>query len=355
MATIMSTENDFYQSDSSPMETLNITRDTLYEKGDIRITDNAWTYAISLVDRFDDIPLNEKRIRITVSRNELMDMTHAPDEQPHILLPNDTDYEISYEALFLGCRELVDISSLRDWDMSKVSNTKYMFACCTSLSDFSPIRDWDMSKVSNMSGMFMACFKLTDLTAFSRWKLSACVDTTMMFSGCCRLTTLHGLDSWQTSMITSMSGMFADCYYLNDISGVRAWDVSNVEYMDAMFDSCNLTDLTALESWDVRNCVNMDVMFRFNLGLSNVTSLSNWRFVKLETQKRIFHCCVLLGDDPLVHKWAPDCEVWILGYNPGEQINESEIQRYKIKCQLACIKEPLKYCMHMYSFSNMGL
>ena len=75
--------------------------------------------------------------------------------------------------LFAGCESLVDISSLKSWDVSNVANMSGMFDGCTSLKDISALSNWKTSKVQNISGMFFNCYSLEDISPLADWTFPA--------------------------------------------------------------------------------------------------------------------------------------------------------------------------------------
>jgi hypothetical protein len=136
-----------------------ISKIELYNNGPIHITSGDWLYSIYLINRFDDTPIEDKRIRIYVTYNGNRDIKRVPTEQPHIVLPNTKNYEVSYSGLFMLCTKLVNIGPLRYWDISNVTDMCFMFAGCTSLKDIRPLRNWNISHVKRLDGMFMSCYE----------------------------------------------------------------------------------------------------------------------------------------------------------------------------------------------------
>ena len=100
--------------------------------------------------------------------------------------------------MFGGCENLTSIIGTGDWDLSNVSdaqgmfnssgitgtldatnwnfrdkltNTSNMFGGCRSLTSIAGIGDWELSNVSDMRFMFHVCTNLTELDA-TAWKLT---------------------------------------------------------------------------------------------------------------------------------------------------------------------------------------
>ena len=102
----------------------------------------------------------------------------------------------------------IDISG---WDVSNVTDMRYMFYACKELKSVGDISEWDVSKVINMSFMFTGCKKIN-----------------------------QDISKWNVSSVTDMSYMFDGCESFNqDISN---WDVSNVRYKIVMFYNCPIKE-----------------------------------------------------------------------------------------------------------------
>ena len=171
----------------------------------------------------------------------------------------------SLENMFFGCFSLVDISSLRDWDVSNISNMKGLFKECNSLKDISALENWDVSNVSTMDSMFENCFSLGSISPLMYWK---------------------------TQNLCYMSHMFDDCHSLEDISGLRYWDVGNVENMEYMFSCCNyLENISYLKNWDISNVKDMAHMFDGCDYLYDFAPLCAWEFEEVENTEAIFANC----------------------------------------------------------------
>ncbi len=65
----------------------------------------------------------------------------------------DIDISLITDMIFVfSDSERKDFSGIEDWDMSKVTNTNYMFYNAKNFNH--PLNKWDMSNVSSMKGMF---------------------------------------------------------------------------------------------------------------------------------------------------------------------------------------------------------
>ena len=72
--------------------------------------------------------------------------------------------------MFSNCTSLVDISALKNIDVSKVENFEGMFNECTSLEDVSPIQNWNVGEGKNFCSMFKNC-KSLKINRFKSWNI----------------------------------------------------------------------------------------------------------------------------------------------------------------------------------------
>ena len=117
-------------------------------------------------------------------------------------------------------------------DISKVTDTSYMFCNCTNLSS---IPELDTSNVINMSHMFYGeyGYPMSKLITIPNIDTSNVTDMSYMFSQCTSLTSIPELN---TSNVTDMSYMFSHCTSLTSIPELNT---SNVEKNSGMFYMCN--------------------------------------------------------------------------------------------------------------------
>lgn len=277
--------------------------------------DGIWTYEITLANRLNDtIPTENKLIRIIVTCNDKT-ITTTPINQPDIRLPNmdHETIEICYTGMFLNCTELVDISSLRSWDMTNVDNINCMFAGCVELHDFSPISNWDVSNITDFQYTFMACEQLDDLHVFKHWNMDEPFNATGMFANCVNLRKLNGIEQWNMDKCYDMTSMFENCIDLRNIKALRGWNVSNVESMKDMFSMCSIKDVSALSSWDMSHVFTTEFMFSNNIHLKSVMPLSNWRFHDDCDKFCMFGNCNDLYNDHTLFTLIDDAAMTALG------------------------------------------
>ena len=330
-----------------------ISKAKLYSDGPITVIDGDWVYTIELMNRLDDkTPIEDKRIGISVFYKGNRDIKRAPINQPIIRIPDTIEYEISYSGLFMFCSKLVNIEPLRQWDVSNVTDMRFMFAGCTSLNNLEPIREWNIERVKRLDGMFMSCHKLNNLTPLSNWNLSSCIDSSVMFLHCHSLTTLNGLEHWTMPCNVTTSCMFASCHRLSDISAVHEWKVSHIPCMIAMFEECNIEDVSPLENWLIDAPeVNISRLLSGNIHISGISSLSRWKLHINTEFKDIFNGCYHLRIDRLILQWMPNNPSWLTGYAIDAPLNE--FNEWLAKRALRRAKyDPCKLCTIMLKTSG---
>ncbi len=148
--------------------------------------------------------------------------------------------------LFQGFSNLTDISRLRNFDTSGVTDMDRMFINCVSLTDISPIEDWDTSSLLDMTFMFGASASGSPMS----------------------LSDLSPLANWDVSSVTTMSSVFKFAPNISDVSPLANWDVSNVKTFEQMFNmnvtgaTSLLSDVSPLAGWKPASCTNFSKMLQ---------------------------------------------------------------------------------------------
>ena len=123
----------------------------------------------------------------------------------------------------------------------------------------------DVSNINDMSFLFMrdraSHYSGTLISDFdgdiSGWNVSNVTDMKYMFDEC-QYTGKNGdISDWKVSNVKDMDGMFADSKYNGDLS---KWDVSNVTNMFGVFYNSKFNG--DISNWDVSNVKRFDAMFR---------------------------------------------------------------------------------------------
>lgn len=119
-----------------------------------------------------------------------------------------------FDCMFLGCRSLINIDGLKNWDTSKVISMKHMFYGCESLLNIDALSNWDTSNVKVLNYAFCDCESLTNLDALKNWNTNNVIDIHQIFLGCKSLTNIDALRSWNIEKVKNSLGMFSNCWKL---------------------------------------------------------------------------------------------------------------------------------------------
>lgn len=146
-------------------------------------------------------------------------------------------------------------SDLSEWDVSNVTDTRFMFARTNFNGDIS---NWDVSNITKMEGMFYQAKEFNQ--DISNWNVSNVTDMSIMFGG----TSFNkDISNWDVSKVRDMGWMFSESDFNQDISG---WDVSSVFSVRNMFENSNFDQ--DISGWDVSN-VTSCIDFLKNAKLSD--------------------------------------------------------------------------------------
>ena len=173
--------------------------------------------------------------------------------------------------------ERKDFSGIEDWDMSKVTNTNYMFYNAKNFNH--PLNKWDMSNVSSMKGMFYEAQSFNP--PLDKWDTSNVTNMSKMFHKA--LSFNEPIENWDVSNVRDMGGMFGETDVFNQ--PLNKWDTSNVTNMSEMFYKAKKFN-QPLENWNVSNVRNMYGMFYETLSFNQ--PLAKWDIKSVENMKFMF-------------------------------------------------------------------
>ena len=142
-------------------------------------------------------------------------------------------------SLFKGCSS---INNKRKYNIqNKIINIRAMFSHCKSLKYISSIENWDTSKVKYMNLIFNSCNALTSLPDISKWNTSNVINMGEMFKKCSSLKYFPDISKWNTSKVIIMFDMFKKCSSLISLPDLSKWDTSKVDKFDFfdIFSGCN--------------------------------------------------------------------------------------------------------------------
>ena len=206
-----------------------------------------------------------------------------------------TDMSFMFSPVFTGEIQI----NFSKWDVSNVTNMKYMFRNCDNIYGISK---WNVSNVKDMSYLFSEC-KCRNFPDISEWDVSNVKDMSYMFSEY-ELINFPAISKWNVSSLTNMEGMFYNCVYLNSLPNISNWDISNVKNISKIFDECkSLKSLSDISKWNTSNIIEMSYMFHNCLSLNSFPNISNWNILNVKNMSHMFHNCWSLNNIPGIENW----------------------------------------------------
>ncbi len=187
----------------------------------------------------------------------------------------------SLSRLFASCW-LMDSPTLKDWDVSKITNFNALFSDCRAFNQ--DLSGWDIAAATDLGVMFAGCSVFQqDLSAWKD-KVAKCTTMQAMFN---QAKLFNGnVSEWNVGNVTNMKLMFSGSAFDGNLG---AWDVSKVTDMTSMFEGATQFKGVGLENWKVDNVETMERMFKdaseFN---GNVTG---WKVSKVKIMDDLFEDC----------------------------------------------------------------
>lgn len=192
---------------------------------------------------------------------------------------NATDYPIlanntSLYGMFYRASSMH--GDLSNWDVSQVSDFRYMFHLATLFNG--NVTSWNMSNATSLEGMFHNAASFNQ--NLGSWDVSSVTDLTKTFSFAFSFTG-DSLGNWDVSNVQSMRQTFETATAFN--GDISSWDVSSVNIMDGSFQGASSFNQD-ISNWNVSNVNNMRSLFfgasnfNQNIGawdISSVTDMTN--------------------------------------------------------------------------------
>lgn len=134
----------------------------------------------------------------------------------------------SLKSAFANTKFNGDISK---WNLSKVTDTKFMFYNCHRFNG--DLSEWDMSNVTDAKGMFDYCIKFNK--PLEMWDVSNVEDMFKMFYNCRKFN--QPLAKWKPDKVKSIAYMFSNCLDFNQ--DLSSWNFKNKQVSKAnAFSAC---------------------------------------------------------------------------------------------------------------------
>jgi surface protein len=181
----------------------------------------------------------------------------------------------STSSMFRNAYNLKGNGYFKDWDLSHVANTSYMFYNAKAFNQ--PLNNWNVSKVTSMASMFNRATVFNKL--INNWDVGKVRDMNNMFYYATAFN--QPLDNWNVGSVTYMGSMFVRADAFNH--PLDKWDVSSVTSMAEMFSNATAFN-KPLDKWNVRSVTDMRGMFQGASAFTN-QDLSTWLVINVPSDK----------------------------------------------------------------------
>ena len=203
---------------------------------------------------------------------------------------------------YAGLMVIDSLKPLNKWNVGKVANMTRMFEGCASLQNLNGLEKWHTQNVGSMISMFEYCKGVDSLKPLSEWNVGKVTDMRAMFAVCQNIQNTgdqktNGLKNWNVSKVTSMNDMFSKCTSLYDISGLSNWATNGggtkeLTSTARMFNGCNnITSIASLANWNVGEVKDMNSMFNECRAITSIASLATWNVGKVKDMHEMFSGC----------------------------------------------------------------
>ncbi|WP_420401694.1 BspA family leucine-rich repeat surface protein [Flagellimonas sp.] len=245
--------------------------------GDISHTyENPGTYTVAISGvfghiRFNSYPGNEANSDAT----KLIEINQWGDIQWQSML-----------ASFAGCSNL-EVVATDVPDLTNVNSLFGTFSYCSSMTGENSLRNWDVSTITDLTQTFYVCSNFNE--DLSGWDVSNVTNMVNLFVTCASFN--QDISSWDVSNVKNMLGMFYGATAFNQPIG--NWNVGQVENMSNMFSYANSFDQD-LNDWDISSVVDLSFMFSFNSVFNQ--DISNWNVANVQNMDALFQASVFNQD-----------------------------------------------------------
>ena len=232
-------------------------------------------FSLCEYDKFSNISnINNNLFYFSSSISNMSSNTLKCISQPDISIFSKVE---KMSSMFKGCKSLISLPDMSNWNTSNVEDMRYMFYGCKSLISLPDISNWNTSNVWDMWGLFQGCNSLISLPDISNWNTYNVEYFYFIFAGCHSLITLPDISNWNTSNVKNMSLLFLDCNSLISIPDISKWDTSKVTTLESMFKECkSLISLPDISKWDISKVETMNYMFLRCESLILLPDISKW-------------------------------------------------------------------------------
>lgn len=192
------------------------------------------------------------------------------------------------DDVFSGCKQLIEINGLQNWNTKKVKSMSNMFKNCSELKIINDISKFEIINTIKFTGMFCNCSSLEKLPDITKWNMSNAIHLEGMFKECRNLRRIPDISLWNVEKVTSMEEMFYKCSALKILPDISLWNVENVTSMKKMFSKCSALEiLPDFSKWKLENIQNLSKMFYkcTSLKQSHRPDIRKWQIKNKKVKK----------------------------------------------------------------------
>jgi len=132
-------------------------------------------------------------------------------------------------------RKLGDILIVKLIEKNNIRDMSYMFYGCRNIISVKNIANWDTINVTNMKSMFHLCKNLKSLDNLSELRVDNVTNFSYMFYGCNSLTNIEAISKWNAFKATNISYLFFDCISLKKLPDITIMNLKNVKQKECIF------------------------------------------------------------------------------------------------------------------------
>ncbi|MCY3415096.1 MAG: BspA family leucine-rich repeat surface protein [Candidatus Heimdallarchaeota archaeon] len=220
------------------------------------------------ISQWGDLILGSLSSNFYGASNLVLTATDAPD------LTGKTNL---YE-LFRDCTNLGDQGNMNTWNLTGITDIRYMFAMASSFNQ--AIDQWDTSDVTTMLGLFYGASSYNQ--SLDNWDVSNVESMRLMFFQASAFN--KPLNSWDTSKVSDMQQMFHQASAFNGAIG--NWNTTSVTNMISMFNTASAFNQD-IGGWNTSSLVDLTYMFRDAIAFNR--DLNSWDLSGVSNLEGLFY------------------------------------------------------------------
>jgi len=205
--------------------------------------------------------------------------------------------------MFDGCTAFTGNESMKDWDMSNVTNPNRMFRDCPNFNVSA--LNWDTSNFINVDYMFYCSHPTSGIFngRLDNWDFSNCSRVTEMLTNQ-KFFNNDSVNSWNVSNVPTLYRVFKGCTSFNQ--DLDNWDISSATSLRRLFEEATSMNGN-ISNWDTRNVTNINGLFMesgFNTSNAGFNTHANniyWNTSNVDDMGLTFNN--MQSDIPSISNW----------------------------------------------------